>query len=529
MHSKTNRFHKLLLILIASVGFILRISYLENVPPGLTMDEVSIGYNAFTIRTAGTDQEGNVLPRAHFKSLGDYKLPLHIYLVAASQFLFGNTAFAIRLPGVLLSTATIVVAYFLAKHLFDDYVAIITSFLLAISPWHVFHSRLGLETTPAIFFFTVGLFFFVMTKKNPRRFIYALLFFILAFYTHHDYWVFLPPFLLSLCIIKRHELMQISVRTGAILICIIVLASIPFLTEPNIANSTRRNQSILSYQNIASLGTEGIQNCPFKSFSLLCSSSHIAYSLFSHVSVQYMNSFSLLIWYAPTGFDTVDVLPMRGLFYAFESILFIIGLLYLFRQKNTTSFILLSWLLFFPLPLIMTGNISAARMIQLLPLPFIIEALGFREIRKIHPAFIYVFIIIIIFSFGRFIADMFFIYPYKFSNQTDYGYIAVKNYIQSHPANEFYIDTSLFSKLHAYFYYSIPPSIISSDKITPSGTVPLKYGNISLVERGYVPSNKSQSLFISRLKDVPSDYTVINEIKLLDGGTYATISKPKIQ
>lgn len=514
MHTTANKLQVVLLGSILFVGLMLRISYLESVPPGLTMDEASIGYNAFTLRTLSTDQEGNTLPISHFKSLGDYKLPLHFYFVAVSQFFFGNTMFAIRFPGALLSAATVMTTFLIARYLFGSRVGRCAALLFAISPWSAFHARLGLETNIAIFLFTLAVFFLLKSIQWRPYMLIATVFTILTFYTHHVYWVFLPPFLLLFLVAYRKRIIPHSSKILILSLILIAISILPFILERNEGNVTRLNQSFFSEHNIAKLIEEEGRL-------------HLTFSFLRHATVQYMNAFSLLIWYAPTGFDTVDVLPMRGLFYSFEFILFIFGLLYLLRQKNTTSFILLGWLLLFPLPLVVTGNISAARMIQLLPLPFIVEALGFREITKRFRVSIYIFAIIVIISFSRFLADMFFIYPFKFSSQTDYGYIAVRQYIKNNPSNNYYVDESLFRPLHLYYFYSIPPDNITPKSLDPGGTIVTHHKNIYIVKRGFPPPLSPRSVLISSQEDMSLTFQTVDEVKLLDGSTYALVNKPR--
>ena len=70
----------LLVLLLASV---LRFSVISKVPPSLNWDEVSHGYNAYSILKTGKDEWGVLLPTI-FRAYGDYKLPVYIYITAIS-------------------------------------------------------------------------------------------------------------------------------------------------------------------------------------------------------------------------------------------------------------------------------------------------------------------------------------------------------------------------------------------------------------------------------------------------------------
>jgi len=101
----------ILLAVIILIGAFLRFYHIDKSPPGLYIDEASIGYNAYTILTSGKDEYGETFP-LFFRSFGDYKPPVYIYMTAGSMALFGKNEFAVRFPSALLGSATIVVFYF---------------------------------------------------------------------------------------------------------------------------------------------------------------------------------------------------------------------------------------------------------------------------------------------------------------------------------------------------------------------------------------------------------------------------------
>src|SRR5512146_3517555 len=85
----------LFVIIIAAA--LLRFINLNAMPPALNWDEVSHGYNAYSILTTGKDEWGVSFPTI-FRAYGDYKLPAYIYLTAVSEKFLGVDAFAVRLP-----------------------------------------------------------------------------------------------------------------------------------------------------------------------------------------------------------------------------------------------------------------------------------------------------------------------------------------------------------------------------------------------------------------------------------------------
>ena len=146
---------KILLFSIFILGAILRFYKLGEVPQVLTRDEAAIGYNAYSILKTGKDEYGVKLP-VYFLSFGDYKNPLYIYLTSLLIPVFCLNEFTVRFLSALSGSLTIIASYLLIKEFFSktqkgtedkqkrtEPVALMASFLLAISPWHIFYSSLN--------------------------------------------------------------------------------------------------------------------------------------------------------------------------------------------------------------------------------------------------------------------------------------------------------------------------------------------------------------------------------------------------
>jgi len=104
------------ILLIFGVALFARFYKLSQHPVSLSMDEVSIGYNAYSILKTGRDEWGQSFPLA-FRSVGDYKPPVNIYLTVPSIAFFGLTEFAVRAPVALLGSLSVIVFIFLLKEL----------------------------------------------------------------------------------------------------------------------------------------------------------------------------------------------------------------------------------------------------------------------------------------------------------------------------------------------------------------------------------------------------------------------------
>src|SRR3989344_6795333 len=104
----------IVLLLIVLLGFSVRVINLQSTPPSLNWDEVSHGWNAYSILKTGRDEWGKSFPITNFRAYGDYPLPLNLYLTIPFLFIFGLTDFAVRFPHALLGVLSVLSTYFLA-------------------------------------------------------------------------------------------------------------------------------------------------------------------------------------------------------------------------------------------------------------------------------------------------------------------------------------------------------------------------------------------------------------------------------
>ncbi|MEM4230658.1 MAG: hypothetical protein QXF25_02180, partial [Candidatus Pacearchaeota archaeon] len=156
-----------MLIFILALSIFLRVWDLGNVPPSASLDEASIGYNAYSVLKTGTDEYGD-FPLISQRGYDDFRRSTYLFLTAPFIKILGLNTVAVRLPAVILSilsvwaTYYIVLALFFKNSNFSISVALLSVFLLTISPWHIYISRLGHESNAYLSFFIFGLFFLLM-------------------------------------------------------------------------------------------------------------------------------------------------------------------------------------------------------------------------------------------------------------------------------------------------------------------------------------------------------------------------------
>lgn len=227
----------LLLLLILFAATFLRLYKMDQVPHGLYIDEVSIGYNAYTILTKGVDEHGVRYP-LFFEAFGEYKMPVPIYLTAGSIALFGKNDFAVRFPSAVFGIATVLLLYLTVKKLFHkESIALLSAFLLTITPWHIQFSRGYFEANIALFFYLLGGYLFLLFLQNKNKLLAAASFisFLLTVYIYNAYRLVAPVTVIVCCIIiyKSFPKIRKFLGTASVLFLILLLPMIAFSLTPS--------------------------------------------------------------------------------------------------------------------------------------------------------------------------------------------------------------------------------------------------------------------------------------------------------
>src|SRR3989344_2274276 len=218
--------HKIYIVLslIVILAFFLRFYKVTEIPPALNWDEVSIGYNAYSILKTGKDEWNQAFP-IHFKAYGEYKLPVQIYASIPGIYFFGLNELGVRITPVVYGTLTVLIMFFLGKALFASPLAgLVSAFLLTVSPWHIQLTRASFESSLATFFVTLGIWFLVKGFKDQKRFVISMIPFALSVFTYNSARIFTPLFLMVILILYWKQLFKfkkfiiVSITVFAILL-----------------------------------------------------------------------------------------------------------------------------------------------------------------------------------------------------------------------------------------------------------------------------------------------------------------------
>ncbi|HEX8923466.1 MAG TPA: glycosyltransferase family 39 protein, partial [Patescibacteria group bacterium] len=191
--------YKIIFVFILIVAVILRFWQLGNIPAGLNWDEISHGYNSYSLLLTGKDQWGIPFPLYNFRAYGDYPTTANLYLTVPFIKIFGLNSFAIRLPAAIFGTIFVLLNYLFAKIIFKkDNFALMVMFLAAISPWTVFPSRGVFQSNISEVLLLLGVYLFYISLKKPWIFLLSLLSFASSLFAYHNTRIIAVPALLLL-------------------------------------------------------------------------------------------------------------------------------------------------------------------------------------------------------------------------------------------------------------------------------------------------------------------------------------------
>lgn len=441
--SKTNWLVWLLLIII--LGAVLRLIFWGSIPPSPDWDEVSLGYNAYSLLITGRDEWGVALP-AILRAFGDYKLPVYAYLTVATQAILGLTLLATKLPSLIAGVGLIIVAFALGRKAGGNFVGLLAALLVAVSPWTFFLSLIGLEANVCALLIALGI-HLLFSGKLTR----AILLLGLSVWTYNSARVFVPLFLSSYLIISKNYK-----RLSPVSSLLITIFFIPMFIQ--LLNPTGQAR----YQNLSLIDSGAIAN-----INLWQTQNWGGRILYNKVTYFAVSSFKNYISYLSPDFLFLKggshyqlSVPDTGLLYWINLPLFYLGIILLLKHPSKHNRFLLLWLLLSPV----AGSITrdsphTTRAIVMLPLPMIISALGLNFLVtkfKWKAAVLTLFFLGLVVGGKQYISALR-AYQTHYSWAWQYGYKQVIQYIKlQYPGYDQVIFTKRYGEPHIYMAYYWP-------------------------------------------------------------------------
>ncbi len=434
---------KICLFFICLLGLVLRVWQINQAPPSLNWDEVSHGYNAYSILKTGQDEWGVSWPTI-FRAYGDYKLPVYIYLTAASEALFGLNSFAVRFPSVLAGFLSILFTYLLVKKLFKkDAPALLAAFFLAVSPWHLFLSRPAFEANLASFLVISGLYFFLRGLER-RWFLSLAVFFLgLSVHTYNSARIFVPLILITLLVLYRSSFKQwLKKRKKEAFLSLLIAALffIPLIVSFVSPTGWARFKwvSILDQGAINRINMARAASTLPAPWPRLIHNKATSFAL--TFSKNYLANLSPGYLFFKGSSNYQYNLPQQGVIYWLDLPLVLLGLFWLFKnwRQREAKLILFWWLLAIVPAAATRDNPHVLRTILVLPMPQVLMALGIWQLflwlkrRWRQWLVVLVYLIILAFLVGSWLNNYFGPYRRNYSWAWQYGYQQAADFIKEH-------------------------------------------------------------------------------------------------
>ena len=371
----------LLLLIVLLVSFVFRFWKLSSYPVSLSIDEVIIGYDSYSILKTAKDHWGEFLPLA-FKSVGDYKPPVLVYLMIPAIKFFGLNEFGIRFTVAFIGSLTPLVVYFLINSLFKNrFLSFISALLLAVSPWHIQFSRGSFEAVLALFLFLVATSLFLSSLQKKGKFWWlAAIFYSLSIYSYHSERIFIPLFFFLLLLVYRQELWRFKGNTfRALALAIIILIPLLLLLASNKGQARAKSVFLTNDYELRTLRLEKISQWSNKNLAeeILNGGATNTFSFWTKRFLEY-SDFSYLFF---KGMNyTHPKFPNVGLMYFWELPFFLWGIFVLTNQQvvdRKIKWLIAGWLLLGILPASLTNNSQhPLRSLTAIPVPQLFSALG---------------------------------------------------------------------------------------------------------------------------------------------------------
>jgi len=534
------------LFLIIILSFFLRFYKVTENPPALNWDEVSIGYNAYSILKTGRDEWGKFLP-IHFKAYGEYKLPVQIYASIPGIAVFGLNELGVRITPVVYGTLTVLVMFFLGSMLFESRLAgLISAFLLGISPWHIHLTRASFESSLATFFVTIGIWFLVKGFRDQKWFVISMVPFALSVFTYNSARIFIPLFLIVTIFLYRKSLIRFRkiVILSVIVFMVLLLPLVPYLFSGE-RSARYKLVSITDDPGLIPRINEnrGRSNLPQPLPRLV--HNKVTYITF-YFTRNYLSHFTPQFLFISGASHKQHHVQNIGELYYFQAPFLMIGLLSLFYFKHRFKNLLISWLFLAFIPVSMTGDSIPHALRTLIAAPFyqLVSAFGFLIalgwIKKISVVAKVVAMIILIitiaFSVKIYLDNYYQVYPKMYSRDWQYGYKQVVNYIGKHKDEyDEIVFTRHYGEPHMFtlFYLNFDPAKYQNDPNlvrfeTYDWVRVLKFDKFYFPDLGdmetryedIVKQNQEKRiLFIGKPGDFPVDRPALYAVYYLNGET----------
>ena len=421
--------HKLLAVLLTAA--LVRFSFLGSVPIALNWDEVSMGYTSYSLMKTGADEWGEKLP-LFFRSYGEWKSAVYVYLLIPFIKVLGLNAWAVRLPSAIAGVLAVYLTYLIGRKLYSERVGLWASLFLAVSPWHMMLSRPGFEASVALTLTLAGLYFFLeYSTKKWWPLIASAVAFGLAPHTYNSAKLVVP--LLVIYLIWKTRLYR-QFKHVLIFLGILAVFAAPILT----GLATGRSQARFSQVSV-NTDTKALESFYLarRTFPLGETAGKLVFNQATYflykVSDNWLSYFSPAFLVTSGGDHNQHSMPYHGVLYLVEFGALLLGFSQLKKSNHELKYV--------PLALIALGIIPAAmtrepfhvlRTILTLPGWQLIAGLGMVYLHDAKWSCLKLIKWLLALEVIAFVFMYFCWYPRYTASDWQYGYKEVAQYLKDH-------------------------------------------------------------------------------------------------
>lgn len=530
----------LILFLIVGLAFFLRIYKITQIPPSLSWDEVSIGYNAYSILKTGFDEHHRFLPFDTFIAYGDYKPPLPVYATVPAVAIFGLNEFSVRFPSVVAGTLGVFFTFFLVKELlkkfnYSNYIAYTTSLLLAISPWHIQLSRAGFEANIATTLVILGVLLLLKARDWPKLLLIGWIPFVAAIYTFNSSRYFVPLFGLAILIYSWQTYLKHrrELAVGLVISGFLLLPILPHILSPE---ARLRFTEVNIFSDLSVIETSN-KRTAYDNNSIIGKIFHnrrimYARSYFKHFFDNLEPGFLFVHGDGNPKFSIQDV----GELYLVELPFLILGLYWLLVKDKRSAFFLLAWLIASIVPAATARETPhALRIENSLPTWQIFTAIGIvygislTKSRQWKRVILIGIVFLYILNFSYYMSNYYAHYAKEYSGEWQYGYREAFEFIKQ-IKNQYssVVVTESIGRPYAYalFYDQTDPEQFwrTKDSSFDAAGFYHVYGfDTYRFVRTPIETPQSKTLYILDPQYVPGGVRILKTINLLNGSPILVI------
>ncbi len=543
---------QIILLTILFIATVVRFCGLSTAPVSLNWDEASLGYNAYSILKTGKDEWGNFLPTI-FPAFGDYKLPVYVYGSTLPIALFGLNQFSVRFLSALAGVFAVFGVYLLTNSIFalaklnfsSQYKpGLVSAFILALLPWHMFLSRPALEANLALTLFIFGIYFLINSLHNQKYLPWSALLLGLSMHTYNTYRILVPLVAILFLVFYYKKIVFYSRYFLAAVILAVVSTSIIFLQLQNGQAIARYEKlKILNPNIVYQIGQNRAESNLPAVVSRLVHNRPVYFV--TQFTKNYLSYFTPQFWNQSKGAQYQFAIPGQNLATYAVTTLFILGFIFIvFLSKERLLVFLVGITLLSPIAAALTMDPPQA----IRPSPFIfalpvIATIGFYYLLKSLPKYALALSLVLgalfMASSLSYLQNYWNQYQVIYSSSWQYGYSAIFNSLAT-KGGEFdkVFITKKYGEPHIFymFYNKIDPSILHNqssvirfkqtdwlwtDKIqnyyfVNDWQIPTSAASTLKLESGEVVSTKN-SILVTTPDHVPENATIIDSISFLDG------------